>query len=213
MLSKSYTQISELSNVFYVDCFFPPHSSFSHPSNAGINFNRNHRLNSPEAAAALEGLLGTTSGMTRQARKSHPAAQAIYFTAVAFRRPPLSQCFEPWHRLTRFRQVRPQFLAAVRLAVQRLRNRRRAAHLAEEKNFNLKIAAVVSDLQHVSDPHYARRLARLPVRRDPSKVTGSRRQGACLEESGCPQPFVDAHAIRRPIFACLRGCGPEERRR
>jgi hypothetical protein len=74
-----------------------------------------------------------------------------------------------------------------------LRNRSRAAHLAEKQDFHLKVTAVVCHSQHVSNPDLARSFGGLPVGLNSAEFAGSCRECSCLEESRGPKPFVHSY--------------------
>ena len=135
-----------------------------------------------------------TSALDQVSRQSDSASKPVDFTAIAFRWLALPQRFEMRHRFALFRQLEPQLPARVGLAVERLRNRRRAAHLAENQDFHLKIAAIVLHLQQVADADLARRFGCLSVGFNPAELTCPGSKRARLEESGRPQPLVYSHA-------------------
>ena len=116
----------------------------------------------------------------------------VDFTAIAFRWLAFPERFAMRHGFALFGQFQPQLPARLRLAVERLRNRSRAAHLAEKQDFHLKVAAVVCHSQHVSNPDLTRSLGGLPVGLNPTEFTGSCGQCSCLE-SGGPKPLVHSH--------------------
>ena len=60
------------------------------------------------------------------------------------------------HGFAFFGQLQPRFAAGFGFAIERLRNRGRAAHLAQLQNLDLKDAALVLDLQHVAGVDLAR---------------------------------------------------------
>ncbi len=93
-----------------------------------------------------------------------------------------------------FGQLQPRLPARLGLTVERLRDRRGSAHLAEQQHLQLKIAAVVFHPQHVACVYLARSLSCLSVGLDPAQFTCPLRQRACLEEPGGPQPLVHSHA-------------------
>jgi len=72
------------------------------------------------------------------------------------------------HRLALFRQSCPRLAARFGLLVEHLRHRRRAAHLTEEQDLHLEVAAIVSNSQQVADANLARRLGLLSVRLNPA---------------------------------------------
>src|SRR5437879_5864564 len=94
---------------------------------------------------------------------------------------------------TLFCQLEAQLAAGLSLAVERLRNRHRAAHLTEKQNLHLKIAAVVFDSQEVANVDLARGLGRLSLGHDPAELTCVRRERTRLEESRGPEPLVHSH--------------------
>src|SRR5260370_20845890 len=98
------------------------------------------------------------------------------------------------HGFPFFCQLQAQLPACLRLTVERLRNRRRAAHLTEGQNLHLKVAAVVLHFQKVADADVARRLGWLSVGFDPAEFAFPRGERARLEESGVPQPLLYSYA-------------------
>jgi len=69
-----------------------------------------------------------------------------------------------------------------------------AAHFAEEQDFDLKIAAIVV-IRNMSPMRTSRAAWRLAVGLDSAEFTGARGQGSGLEESGGPEPFIDAYGV------------------
>src|SRR5262249_47538725 len=69
----------------------------------------------------------------------------------------------------------------------------RAAHLAQQQDFHMKVAAVVDHAQHVAGVDLACRLSGLPVGLNPAQLTSTLGQGTRLEEAGGPKPLVDTH--------------------
>src|SRR5260370_35747314 len=118
------------------------------------------------------------------------------------------------HCFALFCQLQAQLPARLRLTVERLRNRRRAAHLTEGQNLHQKIAAIVLHLQKVADANVARRLGWLSVGLDPSEFTCPSGERARLEEPGGPEPLVHSHAVHNLILepARLPRLGDEVRR-
>src|SRR5437016_13050417 len=98
------------------------------------------------------------------------------------------------HRFALFRQLQPQRPALLCLTVERLRNRRRTAHLTEDQDLHLKVATVVLHLQQIADADLARSLGWLSVRLNPAEFTGPSSERARLEESGSPEPLVHSYA-------------------
>src|SRR5437879_3610972 len=91
------------------------------------------------------------------------ASKPADFAAIAFRRLAFPQRFEMRHQLAFFRQLKPQLTARLSLTVERLCNRRRAAHLTEAQDLHLKVAAVVLHVQQVADSDLTRSLGWLSV--------------------------------------------------
>jgi hypothetical protein len=86
--------------------------------------------------------------------------------------------------------------AGVGFAIERLCDGRGATNVAEGENFDLKVAALVSDAQHVSDADVAGGLGGdLPVRLNAAEFAGTRGKGSRFEEARGPEPFVDAGHI------------------
>jgi len=86
------------------------------------------------------------------------------------------------------------FPAGFRFSLQRLSYRRRAADVAEKKNFYLEVTAFRSDLQHLTNSDFTSWLDVLTISLHSSQLAGSRRKTARLEESCSPKPFVDPYA-------------------
>ena len=84
--------------------------------------------------------------------------------------------------------------AGFRLAVECLGDGSWTANLAQQQDFYLKLAALVSYSQHVSNPDLARRLGRLIVGLNPAQRTGSAGQGSRFEKTCGPKPFIDSYA-------------------
>lgn len=76
----------------------------------------------------------------------HSTAKPVDYTAIALRRLAFPQRFEMRHGFALFRQLQPQLTARLCLTVERLGNRRWAAHLTEDEHLHLKVAAVVLHL-------------------------------------------------------------------
>src|ERR1019366_706648 len=90
------------------------------------------------------------------------------------------------------------------LAVQRLCNRRGAAHLAQKQHFHLKVTAIVCHSQHVANPDPARSLGGLPIGLNPTEFTGSCGQCSRLEESGGPKPLVHSYVGHYLVLVTAR---------
>src|ERR1017187_10000532 len=98
--------------------------------------------------------------------------------------------FERRHGFAIFRHLEPQLPALLRLAVERLRYRRRAAYVAETQNLHLKVDAGVPHLQVVAGPDFTRGFGWLSVGLDPAEFARPFGLRARFEESGGPQPLV-----------------------
>ena len=128
------------------------------------------------------------------------ATKPIEFTAIPLRRFAFPQHFDMGHRFTLFGHFQPQRPARLCLAVERLRNRRRAAHFTENQDLHLKDAARVLDFQQIAGSDFPSSLGLLSVRFNPAQFTSSCGKRACLEESGGPKPFVHSYAVHSPIL-------------
>src|SRR6185369_10593948 len=82
---------------------------------------------------------------------SSPPAKPDNLSAVPLRRAPWRQLFELHHRLAFRRNLQAQLAARVGFAIERLRDGRRAARLAQVQDFHFEFTAVVGDPQHVAD--------------------------------------------------------------
>src|SRR5437016_8302708 len=104
------------------------------------------------------------------------------------------------HRFALFRQLQPQLPARLCLTRERLRNRRRTAHLTENQDLHLKVATVVLYLQQIAKADLARSLCLLSVGLNPAEFTGPCSERARLEESGSPEPLIHSYAGHNPIL-------------
>ncbi len=68
-----------------------------------------------------------------------------------------------------------------------------AAHLAQDQDFNLELAAFIADGEHVSEADFTGELGLDTVGVDAAEVAGFGCLGAGFEEAGGPEPFVDAY--------------------
>jgi hypothetical protein len=114
------------------------------------------------------------------------------FAAVAFRWSAGWSGSEGPRGFSFFRQFEPEFAALIGFAVKRLGDRCWTANLAEQQDFDLKVAAFSSDLQQVANPDVACRLDWMIVRSHSAELAGTPSQRARFEESGSPEPFIDA---------------------
>src|SRR5436853_7915378 len=92
----------------------------------------------------------TGYGKLLAAPSGPPMPQPVDFAALVFRGPAFPLRFEMRHLLPLFRQFEPQLPTRGCFTVERLRKRCRAAHLTEDQDLHLKIAALLADLPHVS---------------------------------------------------------------
>src|SRR5581483_8098308 len=90
--------------------------------------------------------------------------------------------------------------ALLGLAVEHLRDGGWASDLAQGHNLYAKFAAVVLDPHQVAHMNLARGFRALAVPIDQAKLARPRRKRTRLEETGCPEPFVDPHAGHDPIL-------------
>src|SRR5690349_18831825 len=79
-----------------------------------------------------------------------PPLQPPQLPPVAVRRPALARRFEMRRCLTLLRRLPPLLPALLRLPVERLRHRRRSAHLTQLQDLHLKHTALGLDLEHVA---------------------------------------------------------------
>jgi hypothetical protein len=86
-------------------------------------------------------------------------------------------------------------LAGFGFAIQGLRNGGRTAHIGYLQDFNMKFAALVADAEHVAEMDLARRFGFYFVGTNTAKVAGFGGEGARLEETGGPEPLVDANGV------------------
>src|ERR1051326_5428597 len=131
---------------------------------------------------------------------SAPAPELDNFPAIAFGRPPGWYGLELAHRFALLCRLQAQRAAFFRLAIERLGHRCRAAHLAEQQDLHMEVAAVIRYPQHVSHPDFTRRLGGLPVRLDPAQFAGPGGPPARFEESCGPKPLVYPHGAHAFIF-------------
>jgi hypothetical protein len=101
--------------------------------------------------------------------------------------------FELLHCLSFRGHFEAEIPAGIRLAVERLGNRSRAAYIAEKQDFDMKVAGFVCHSHHVANPNFACGLRELPIELDSAEITGSRSKSSRLEEPGGPEPFVDPY--------------------
>src|SRR5580704_12439884 len=90
------------------------------------------------------------------------------FPAIAFGWSARGSLFELLHRFAFRCHHQAHVPAGLRLAIECLCNRSRAADLADEQDFYLEVAALVGHSQHVSNPDLARSFGELPVGLNPA---------------------------------------------
>ena len=114
---------------------------------------------------------------------------------VAFARPPFWHRRVLLHRLSLFGKCGARGFARLGFAIQRLRYRRGASHLAELQDLDLKLAALIPDMKHVFHAHFPCRLCFHAIRANTPQIARMRCQCPRLEKTRCPKPFIDAHAV------------------
>src|SRR5262249_23129646 len=125
---------------------------------------------------------------------SIPPAQFAQLPPVALRWPAFVLKVELRRRFPIFRRLPACLATLFRLAIEQLRDRRRAAHFTQSHHVDLEDAAFRLALQPVADLHRVRRLRSLPVRLHAAEFARALRHRPRLEESRGPQPLVDPHA-------------------
>jgi hypothetical protein len=131
------------------------------------------------------------------------AAEAVNETAVAFVGALVGSGCGPGHgaeELALFGGLAAGFFARFGFAVEGLGDGGGAALLAEHEDLDFKLAAFVFDVEHVADADLAGGLGGLVVREDAVQVAGFGGLLAGLEETGGPEPFVDAGSGHACIF-------------
>jgi hypothetical protein len=86
----------------------------------------------------------------------------------------------------------PELAAGIGLAVEGLSDGGWAADVAEEQDFDLEVATVIGDAEHVSDADFTGGFSGLIVGLNASEFAGAGGEGAGFEKSGSPDVFVDA---------------------
>lgn len=94
-----------------------------------------------------------------------------------------------------FRKSLARFAAGFGFPIELLRNRRRPASVAERKNLDVEVPALIPDGESIADPHFAGRAGRLMIGYDPAQLTRFRGERARLEEARGPKPFVETNAV------------------
>jgi hypothetical protein len=95
-------------------------------------------------------------------------------SAIAFGGPVGGQLLELTHCLALGCYLQTLLDAGFCFAIESLRDRRGASDVAEQQDFDLKVAAFVGYLQHISDADLARGFGRLAVALDSAETTGMR---------------------------------------
>lgn len=138
----------------------------------------------------------TKAGMKGQRPAiSASAAKLNDSAAISLGGAPLGQWSVLLHRLAFRGFPRPMFLALVSFAVERLGNCGWTANIGDGEYLDMKLAALILDPKHVADSNFSSRLGLDLIGTDASQVAGLGGEGACLEEPGCPEPFVDANGV------------------
>ena len=130
------------------------------------------------------------------------AAEFVDLAAVALRRPAFGHAASLQHHLAFKRDRFSCGAAFVRFAIERLGDGGRASHCGELQDLNLEDAGLVGDTKTVADAHVTRCLRPVRVGFDATDIAGVGGERSCLEETRCPQPFIDAYSIHAlHIFA------------
>jgi hypothetical protein len=93
-----------------------------------------------------------------------------------------------------------QFAAGFAFAVQRLRDRSRAAHLAQKQNFHFEISRLSLNVQEVANMYLAGWLSRLTIGLNSAQIASTRSQSARLVKSRSPQPFIDTNGSHDSLY-------------
>jgi hypothetical protein len=130
----------------------------------------------------------------------YPTPKPVEFTAIAFRWSAFTRRLEMGDELAILSQLQPQFPALLFLTVERLRERRRTAHITQQQDPQLEVTGVILHLQHVTDADLARSLGWLSIARNPTEFARLCSERARLEEAGGPEPLVHSHVGHSPII-------------
>ena len=120
--------------------------------------------------------------------------------AVAFGRASGGQLFKLLEGFALGGDFLAEFAAGFGFAVESLRDGGWAADFTEQQDFDLEVAAVVGDAQHVSYANFACGLGGLCVGLNAAEFTGAGCQGPRFEKAGCPQPLVDPNGGHTSIL-------------
>ncbi len=133
-----------------------------------------------------------------------PPAQPSHHPSISLRRPPtLPGRLIHRQNLPSLGQLNPRSLALLRLAIHRLRHRRRPTHVCQQKHLHHKLPAIVLHLQPIAHPNIPCRLRHILIRLNPPQLTSLRRQWPSLEKSCSPKPLIHpnrshAHILIQP---------------
>src|SRR5260370_8860529 len=102
-------------------------------------------------------------GLCRQREWLAPTLSAKLddLAPITLRRSTARRGSEMHHGSTLFSRLLSQYAAGVSLFVERLRNRCRTSHLADQEHFHFKIVSLGADLQGIAHSHFASRFIRL----------------------------------------------------
>jgi|SRR5581483_3600129 len=120
--------------------------------------------------------------------------------AIPFRRPAGREDFEFPCCSPLGRDLLPQLLAGLTLAVKRLCYHRRTAHVTQPQYPDFEVASIVGDLQDVAHPYLPRRFGHLPVRSNPPKIARLPGQRPGLKKTRRPKPCIDPCAAHKHHF-------------
>lgn len=104
------------------------------------------------------------------------STQTIHLATVSLGRLVLGQRLAQRHGFAFRRNLEPQGFTFLCLAIQRLRDCRRATHFAQPKDFDVKQASIAGDPQHVADADLAGRFGALSARVNPAQLAGFSRE-------------------------------------
>jgi hypothetical protein len=124
---------------------------------------------------------------------SPSAPEPVNRAAISLRWSALRRSFNPPRRFAFFCQVLAHFTACLSLAVERLSNGGRTAHLAEQQDLDLEVTGLVRHSQQVANADIACRLRWLAVGMNSTEFTGTGCECSRFEKSGCPKPLVHAY--------------------
>jgi hypothetical protein len=126
---------------------------------------------------------------------SAAAAELDDVAAVAFGGAAGGEHFEFAHGFAFGGDFLSEFAAGVGFSIKGLGDGGGAAKVAEEKNFDFEVAAVVGNAKHVSDVDFSGGFGGLVVGLNAAEFAGSSGERAGLKEAGRPKVFVDADRV------------------